>query len=197
MSAYDIGANVGVFSYLFASLVGADGDVYAFEPEKNNYLCFQISLGLNPDAKVKLDTRAVASGEGKQLFDRRGGAFSGRLIGTQAHYHTTENVEQVSTVSIDHLVKVEGYRKPDILKIDVEGNEGMVLEGMREVLAAHAPIIICELHTHLGDSSESVLSLLRQYGYVIHPAHAVHDGATAPEPAARPSGEHHIIALKN
>jgi len=34
MIAYDIGANVGVFSFLFASIVNKEGHVYAFEPEK-------------------------------------------------------------------------------------------------------------------------------------------------------------------
>jgi FkbM family methyltransferase len=196
MTAYDIGANVGVFSYLFASIVGKDGMVYAFEPEKNNCVCFEKSLAMNPGANVILDRRAVGSAQGEQLFDRRGGAFSGRLIGREAHYRTTENVEQVQTVSIDHLVNAEGFRPPDILKIDVEGNEGMVLEGMRGILASRAPIIICELHTHLGDSSERVLSLLREFGYEIHSADEMLADLPAHSAGATPAGERHIVAIK-
>jgi len=47
MIAYDIGANIGIFSFLISSIVGKNGIVYAFEPEKNNYICFEKALEIN------------------------------------------------------------------------------------------------------------------------------------------------------
>jgi len=166
MVAYDIGANVGVFSFLFSSMVGNDGIVYAFEPEEINYQCLEKSLINFEKTNIILDKRAVGKAKSIEEFDRRGGAFSGRLIGN-GQYKPTDNIKLVETISIDEVVSQEGYRVPDILKIDVEGNEGMVLEGMRNILNKHHPIIICELHTHLGESSDQVISLLSSYGYTI------------------------------
>jgi FkbM family methyltransferase len=168
MVAYDVGANVGIFAFLFASLVGDNGKVYAFEPEKNNYFCFEKSLKINTVQNIAFDKRALGNTQGSGSFDRRGGAFSGRLIGKDPNYAVSHNIETVPTASIDYLVREEGYRAPDILKIDVEGNEGMVLEGMLDTLSHYHPIVICELHGHLGDAKEKVIQLLYDYNYDIY-----------------------------
>lgn len=195
MAAYDIGANVGVFTFLLASIVGDEGIVYAFEPEQNNCVCFERSLELNRIRNVILDRRAIGSRPGRATFDRRGGAFSGRLVGEGARYTPTENIELVETVSVDHLVSEEGHRPPDIVKIDVEGNEGIVLEGMRQTMERHGPIIICELHRHLGDSSELVLSLLASHGYSVSDAKETTGGGGGAS-ARDLELERHIVARK-
>jgi len=195
MVAYDIGANVGVFSFLFESAVGADGVVYAFEPERNNYNCLEKSLEKDNNRNIILDKRAVGKSQGTEQFDRRGGAFSGRLIG-DAHYNTTDNIETVETVSVDYLVEEEGYRVPDIMKIDVEGNEGMVLEGMKNILTNFSPIIICELHTHLGESGEKVIALLSSYGYKVSDLSSALNGGDVNLTTSNVAAEIHVVAVK-
>jgi FkbM family methyltransferase len=162
MVAYDVGANVGVFSLLFSSIVGENGVVYAFEPEKNNYVCLEKSIVVINN--IVLDKRAVGLDKNIIRFDRRGGAFSGRIV-DRGRYKVSKNIIDVPVVSIDVLIADEMYRVPDIIKIDVEGNEILVLMGMENTLTNHKPIIICELHTHLGDSVEKVKSLLQRHGY--------------------------------
>lgn len=165
MTAYDIGANVGIFSFLFSSIVNSHGVVYAFEPEKVNYTCLDKSIKINNCKNIILDKRAVGNSIGKEQFDRRGGAFSGRLIGNNVSYKKTLNIETVETVSLDYLIKDENYRVPDIIKIDVEGNEGLVIAGMRHIFDHYCPILICELHAHLGESSKNILETLIAYDY--------------------------------
>ena len=160
-TAYDIGANVGVFSFLFLSLVGSRGYVYGFEPEVNNTKFLSRSIKQAGATNITLDTRAVGDTSGEAEFDRRGGAFSGRLVGGHSSYEPTKNVTKVVTTSLDELVFDQGYPGPDIIKIDVEGNEGLVLSGMKKILRESPPIIICEMHSHLGDSVEAVEELLR------------------------------------
>lgn len=196
MAAYDIGANVGIFSFLFASIVGREGMVYAFEPERNNFTCFERSLSLNDAAPIHLDKRAVSNSKGKQQFDRRGGAFSGRLIGQGHSYDPTDNVDLVEAITIDGLIEEEGFRVPDILKIDVEGNEGMVLEGMRHTLEKYQPIIICELHTHLGESSDDVIDMLTSCGYSISDVASAVAEEWNPAASDDVSGLKHIVAMR-
>lgn len=167
-TAYDIGANVGIFSFLFLSLVGAKGHVYAFEPEPNNNECLGRSIEKVGTASITLDKRAVGDKAGTVLFDRRGGAFSGRLVSDNAKYNPTDNIIEVRSVTLDTLVNDENYLPPDIMKIDVEGNEALVLSGMTGILQDHLPIIICELHGHLGDSVENVEAILRENDYRIY-----------------------------
>jgi FkbM family methyltransferase len=195
MVAYDIGANVGVFAFLFSTIVGNDGIVYSFEPEENNFKCLEKSIEKNNMKNIVLDKRAVSNTNRTEKFDRRGGAFSGRLIG-DGLYNTTGNIKIVETTSIDHVVNKEGYRVPDILKIDVEGNEGMVLDGMKDTMATHSPMIICEIHTHLGESRDQVINLLTRYGYtILNIKDALtfngHSDMTSNKPIGR-----HIFAIK-
>ena len=197
MVAYDIGANIGIFSFLFASIVGADGFVYSFEPEENNYFCFEKSQILNKYNNIILDKRPVGTRKSKEIFDRRGGAFSGRLIGGGL-YDQTDNIKMVEVVSIDYLVKEESYRAPDIIKIDVEGNEIMVLEGMRYILENFNPIIICELHSHLGESPTSAKEILSSYGYSISDINVATVGRSIPpKGSSKKALEKHILAIKN
>jgi len=194
MVAYDIGANVGVFTFLFSSIVGEDGLVYSFEPEENNFTCLQKSIEKNNMKNIVLDKRAISKTNSTEKFDRRGGAFSGRLIGNGL-YHTTGNIKTVETVSIDYVVNDEGYRVPDILKIDIEGNEGMVLEGMKNIMATHSPIVICELHTHLGESKDQVINILSCYGYTISNVRDVLTINSTGETASNKPFERHVIAI--
>ena len=196
MTAYDIGANVGVFSFLFAFLVKKNGIVYAFEPEKNNYRCLEQSVARNDIHHIFIDKRAVGCKRGREIFDRRGGAFSGRLVGDGAVYDVTDNTELVETVSIDSLVADDGFSSPDIVKIDVEGNEGAVLEGMAHTLDTYHPIIICELHTHLGETGDRVINLLRDHDYAISDVGGIVSQGHQPATSIDISRHKHIVALK-
>lgn len=167
-TAYDIGANVGIFSFLFLSLVGSKGHVYAFEPEPNNNECLGRSIEKAGTGGITLDRRAIGDKIDVALFDRRGGAFSGRLVGDNVKYNPTDNIIEVRSTTLDKLVGDENYLPPDIMKIDVEGNEALVLSGMTRILRDNSPIIICELHGHLGDSIETVETILRENDYRIY-----------------------------
>lgn len=195
MTAYDIGANVGVFSLQLAALVGEAGRVYAFEPEPNNYLCLERSVRLNGLSRLTLDRRAVGDSTGTAEFDRRGGAFSGRLIGAAHRYHETRNRLQVQTVRLDDAIAAGELHPPDLLKVDVEGNEGMVLRGLECTLRNRGPIVVCELHGHLGDSVPAVVSQLREAGYEMASLETVAAGRWEPLDS-NIAGNRHIVARR-
>ena len=59
----------------------------------------------------------------------------------------------VETVTLDEFVQGPDVSAPDLIKIDVEGAELIVVEGMREMLRSKQPLLLCELHdTKLGYS---------------------------------------------
>jgi FkbM family methyltransferase len=161
---YDAGANIGVFAFMAATLVGEKGAVYAFEPEPNNVLCFQRSLESAPVRNVELHDIALGGEDGKMTFDRRGGAFSGRLVDNEDEI-ASDGVCEIEVRSIDSLLAA-GMPPPSLIKIGVEGGEGLVLEGAKETLRTHKPVVLCEMHPDNQAGVSRAFAALKDAGYV-------------------------------
>ena len=192
MVVYDVGANVGVFSLLFLNLVGPNGFVYAFEPEASNVRCLLDTK--NSNTFDNFEVQAVGVGEKSEtlFFDRRGGAMSGHLVDQGSG--DNQNMTEVQVYSIDEFIFDQGKLPPSLLKIDVEGNELKVVNGMARTLKEHRPIIICELHPALESSVLDICDILDGYGYK---SYDVTNWVYGEEKEALDSykGVHHIIAI--
>jgi FkbM family methyltransferase len=146
---YDIGANLGFFSLLGAHLAGvSDGWVYAFEAAPDNAAAIRSNAELNGLGNIVVIDKAVSahSGRGRlQIVDDQ----SWSKLEEYGEHPYTERVLDVELVAIDDLLAAGELRPPTLVKIDVEGAEIAVLEGMRATIERHRPAIICELHgTH-------------------------------------------------
>lgn len=135
--AFDVGANIGYMTCLMAGAVGAvgagaAGRVHAFEPEPRNYEILCANLRLNGYGCV--EPRRLA------LSNRQGSAPL--LLSTRNHAdHTLVEVAgrdaaevPVTTFDAYHAAHCAG-RTVSLVKIDVQGHELEVLEGMRGALA--------------------------------------------------------------
>jgi FkbM family methyltransferase len=126
---YDLGANVGVSSLFFASLY-PQATIYGFEPLPENFeVCLLNYRSIRNSSQVF--PWAIGSKSGMATFDCKNDSRGGRLIST----HPDPNLQtiaqiQVKIVSIADLIAKEGLPPPDFLKIDVEGAEYDVLEGL-------------------------------------------------------------------
>jgi FkbM family methyltransferase len=123
----DVGANVGYYSIL-ASKLGAK--VLAFEPSLNNRTLLEKNIKDN-DCDVQVYSQALSdkTESGFLYTDTTPGQYS--LIGKG-------NGEKVDCVRFDDL----NLPVPDFLKIDAEGAERQVLEGMQSVLTTDKPVTI-------------------------------------------------------
>jgi FkbM family methyltransferase len=157
---FDIGANVGFFSLLGSRLVGPAGSVYAFEPTPDNVAAIECNVALNSFQNVTVIAKAVSSRPGhSRLYVVDDQSWS-RLEEVGEH-PLTERVIDVELVAIDDAVRDGKLPPPTVVKIDVEGAEVAVIEGMRETLRDHRPALICELHgTH-----EEFVRAMSQHGY--------------------------------
>jgi FkbM family methyltransferase len=142
---YDVGANIGFFALAGARRVAPGGAAYAFEPVPENVAAIRESAALNGLANLEVIESAVgrASGRGRLLLVED--LSWSHLESLGPHPRTREAVD-VDVVAIDDLVASGRIRPPDLVKIDVEGAEIDVLEGMRRTIEEHRPAIVCELH---------------------------------------------------
>ena len=142
---FDIGANVGFFTIISVQLVGSEGHVYAFEPVPDNAAAVRHNLELNSFTNATVINSAVAdrSGQGELLVAHYSGGSALSTVKTPPP--DLKERMPVETVSIDVLLAEGAMRPPDMVKIDVEGAELTVLQGMVETIRQHRPVILYEI----------------------------------------------------
>lgn len=160
-TVYDLGAMIGFFTVLAASLVGRSGRVLAFEPMATAAELTRLACVRNEvQGRVEVRCEAVGAETGTaNLHEVDAGGIWSHLATRYAHPQTRVTV-RVPVRALDDLI-AGGAPPPDVMKIDVEGAELDVLRGCSRLLAKHRPIIVCELH----GTNAGVADLLEDAGY--------------------------------
>jgi len=157
---YDVGANVGFFALAGARHVGPDGAAYAFEPVPDNVAAIRESAALNGIANLEVIESAAGRAAGRDRLLLVEDLSWSHLESLGPHPRTRETVD-IEVVAIDDLVASGRIRPPHLVKIDVEGAEIDVLEGMRRTIEQHRPAIVCELH----DTAREFVETMDGLGY--------------------------------
>jgi FkbM family methyltransferase len=131
----DVGANVGWYTLLASSLVGPTGRVIAFEPAPESVSLLRKSVAVNRLANVSVEAKALSDRPGTLTLHLHGINRAGHSIHGMPGEVGFVEVESVPLD--DRLSAVPGAI--GLVKIDVEGAEGLVLAGMRETLRTRAP----------------------------------------------------------
>jgi FkbM family methyltransferase len=162
-TVYDVGANIGFFTILCSRLVGPQGRVYAFEPIPQNLVTLRRNIALNGLTNVVVVEKALSASTGTaEMFVSPWSAFHSLNVegaSKQDNHGPQEGEIVVETVTLDEFVAQAGVSAPDLIKIDVEGAELIVVEGMRETLRLIQPLLLCELHDTQGAYGEFVDSI--------------------------------------
>jgi FkbM family methyltransferase len=165
---YDIGANVGFFSILLGRLAGPTGSVYAFEPVPRNAFAIERNARLNHLGNITVLKLALSCVDGRSellLAHHIGGAML-KSAGAPPDLAGRLDVE---IAALDSLTESGSIKPPNFVKIDVEGAEIDVLQGMKAILRRWAPTIMLELDDeHVTACSNKVArcqSFLSKFGY--------------------------------
>lgn len=165
----DIGANIGWFSLLAASLVGPTGRVVAIEPNPRNVALLRQSAKDNGFENI--DVAAVALGDRRGTAALETDGSNGRLIAIEGPpVHAVEASFVVATYPLDTVLTDVGVDHVDAMKIDVEGAEPLVLRGATRTISQSRPVLISEFYPLALDSSpwgnaRRYLAMLRALGY--------------------------------
>jgi len=166
----DVGSAQGVYS-IPAAIIGAQ--VFSVDPDPVSSESMRENLVLNPatEGKVTMIPFALGNerGEVKLHIDRKG-IYAPSLVKT---VRGLSDVFQTERVRFDDLVKDGVAITPSIVKIDVEGAEGQVIEGMSQTLGgSDAPSdVFIELHVkylpRFGSSPNEVREKMLDFGYTL------------------------------
>lgn len=160
---WDIGANLGLFTFSSAVQVGKTGQVLTVEPDAEVLQLLQKTKRKNLDLNVSIIAGAVSNEVGVAKFNIAERARTTNFLDGVGGSTQTGGVRftvHTLTVTLDFLA--QHFPMPDFLKIDVEGAELMVLQGGDKVLSEKKPIIWCEVYER---SLEGVKAILNNHGY--------------------------------
>jgi FkbM family methyltransferase len=148
---FDIGANIGVYSVVFAGLTGSARNVHAFEPVDHIRAKLMANAKLNGFGPIHMNAFALGAEAGSlEMFQVK----SGRFRGGTSTFIRNENVtalgddefvtRTVEVRTLDRYAADSELTRVDFLKIDVEGFEFFVLEGAARTIARFHPVILLE-----------------------------------------------------
>lgn len=162
--AWDIGANMGLFTFSAAYAAGPKGRVIAVEADpRMTSLLHRTNLKPHPEsAPVDILCAAVSDSCGVARLS---------LAESAAQNSLAESGVPVPTITLDAML--DHFPAPDVIKCDIEGAEMLMLEGAATVLSEVRPAIYIEVKPR---HYESAGALFTSYGYAIFHAGAEHLG---------------------
>ena len=163
----DIGANIGYFSLLAAIKAGAK--VVSFEPQKQVADLLARSVDLNQvGGLVRLERIALSNSPATMRMT----ACPGNTGHSQLANPGDEGVQDypVAVVVLDDWIKENRLGPVSVCKIDAEGADLRILEGMTGLLDRDGPAIVVEIIdeylAQFGGTGPAILKLLESRGYV-------------------------------
>jgi FkbM family methyltransferase len=138
----DVGANVGLYTCEMARHLGEGGAVIAVEPFERSAELLRANIALNRLNNVEVIEAAASDSPGTlPLYEPPSGGLA-----SSGHLRVVDpggwvQVGSTPTVRLDELL---GDRHIDAVKVDVEGHEMAVMEGLGSVIDRCRPILLCE-----------------------------------------------------
>jgi len=137
MTFFDVGANWGYFSFLLASNCNPKR-IDFFEPLPENVKLLRENVGINTfEFEVNIVEKAIDTESGKAKFWDIGENAEHASLRTEDHYWDVDErpeLEQeeieVGTVRLDEYIESSDIEKIDLMKIDIEGGEGVALDSI-------------------------------------------------------------------
>jgi FkbM family methyltransferase len=161
---FDVGCNVGLYALIAAGLVGPQGQIHGFEPVPANVTTILRNLELNGLCdRVYVNPVAVGETCGAiELFLPATATESGwaSLVRTAGRPYSVT----VPMISLDSYIVQHNIVQVDLIKIDVEGAELRVFQGMRALLSSlRPPIIYFEINPFFLQRQQIAAATLKEF----------------------------------
>lgn len=164
----DVGAHIGYYTLIAASIVGNKGKVYAFEPDPRNFQLLKKNVREFGCTNVVLINKAVSNINGDAIL-----YLNNENSGDHRVYNTGDKRRtiKITTITLDDYFK-DKKTKIDLIKMDIQGAEVQAMTGAVEILNKNKNIkLITELMPSMlkqsGSSIEKYLELLKENKFKI------------------------------
>ncbi|MFZ5759495.1 MAG: FkbM family methyltransferase [Thermodesulfobacteriota bacterium] len=167
---FDIGANIGIATQAFYSILKGDCTIFSFEPIPRNFKLLQLNCQELHAHSITLVNSAVGNYDGDAIFydNTTFGSLSGLAQVMKTKQKDRDDWREYEELKV-HIIKIDTFLnknnglRPNFVKIDVEGAGHLVLEGMSGMLATSKPLFSCEFHSK--EEKEGIRGILKEMGY--------------------------------
>lgn len=170
MAVLDIGANLGYYVLMEMALIGPSGRMVAIEPSPPNIELLRRNLELNGYHDIPIVAGAVSDVPGQREFflAHQSNLNTFHTTGSGAKHLSGQTVD-VRTYTVPEIAEIHG--KPDLIRMDVEGHEIEVFNGMLPAIERGelSPMIIFETHlSRYGADHDMEVPLRRLFAAGYH-----------------------------
>lgn len=166
----ELGANIGYYVLIESTVLSDNGYIYAVEPAPDNVELLKKNIALNNIKNIEVSNMAMSNRKGTAKL----------YLGQACNLHSLINSSgssdakyvEVQTDTIDNFLK--GKKPITFLRMDVEGYETEVIDGMQDTLKSQSfKRLFVEIHPHRVSTAkmQNFLKTLHDYGFEI--AHSV------------------------
>ncbi|HVH26515.1 MAG TPA: FkbM family methyltransferase [Vicinamibacterales bacterium] len=155
--AVDVGANVGVLTFLAAAIVGKTGRVIAVEPNPDNLQMLYRGIVLNGFENVEV--LPYAASNRRSVFSLTGGTSNTHVVGAR---EPEEGGHFVQSIVLDDVLGQ--LPRLDFVKMDIEGHEPQAFEGFARLIGRYHPALLVEFNPRclVNLQQQNPLSFLQQ-----------------------------------
>jgi FkbM family methyltransferase len=202
----DIGAYIGYFSLLGATLVGCDGQVFAFEPEEKNYRYLHANIALNNLNNIKVSNTALGlETKTSKIFINSDNDAGHALwnVGRCPDYSKSGMhciTRDVHVTSLDSLLQGVQVSNLRLINIDTCGAELDIIQGaVRTIEDNKVPYVVCGINRfglqQMGTSEQELRQFMSYMGYETYGIHAEapHLVSLAPEQYVTSEHDFHVL----
>lgn len=195
----DVGANLGYLSCIAADAVGRSGRILSYEPVPWLYAYLREIVAMNPGYTWEVFPLGIGAGDGvAEITLSKKNIGWNSLVPDQIAGENVAGRVRVPVASLDRHLGEAGVSHVRVVKIDAEGYEGPIFQGMRRLLAERRiEHVIAEINPaewkRLGIALDEFLAWMAVVGYRAHevrppyrPA-AIEPGVGVPDVWFRPA----------
>ena len=141
---FDIGASSGLFS-LIAGVVNPNATIYAFEPVPETYDFLINNIAVNELQNIVPIFACAGDYDGEiTIYPNVSPALPFQASTTSGYQgHSTPREIKARSLTLDSHAESHQLGRIGLMKIDAEASDHTVLEGSKQILARHQPLIIC------------------------------------------------------
>ena len=162
----DIGSNIGYYALIESKIVGTSGKVYAVEPVSGNLCRLVENVSLNGYTNIEFFHLAMGDRNGASTIYVSDRPNWSSMLKNKTPGKVISS-ETVSISTVDEFLKDK--KTPNLIRMDVEGFEYNIIEGMKNTLSKNIKILI-EFHEFLltKEQIEKFFETFRQYHFEVY-----------------------------